>query len=202
VVRKTTYQKSLSLEVIDLEDGMNTSQVIGGDIDLDPTGVEFYGGHYDYKIDVWDDSIKIKASKHYSSMNIYFDENGDYVNRDYNENLNEFKAHQDDIEPAAICRAHLKKTLKSVFGANLLYAKGKYYSGDKCIKPYTYKEEFGVDILTSTDKGKTFRKYRYPSVKMPKKVEEVTSDHLYNKLMEMIPEGQMQQLLQANSQKE
>lgn len=182
-------KKSLYIQVLDMTDAATIGGFVGIDKSLDPTGVEFYGYFYDVNLEWYDDSIKFNVSKHASSMNIWFNEDGDYVNRDYNQNLNEFKNEGADLKSVL---EHWRKNLIKVYGKEIEHLNGKYFINDQCLVPYVYDNgdrspEFGIEIYKSEDKGKTYKKWRSLSIKKPKKTEWVNGDHLWNKLMEMMP---------------
>jgi len=183
------HQKSLSINMLDMTDAATVGSLVGMKDLLDPTGVEFYGYFYNIQLDWREDSIKLKVSRHASSMNIWFDENGDYVNRDYNQNLNEFKNEEADLK---MVLAYWRKNLIKSYGKEIEHLNGKYYIKDECLVPYIYDDGdrdpiFGIDIYKSEDKGKTYKKWREKSIKKPKKTEWVNIDHLWNKLMEIMP---------------
>ena len=182
-------KKSIHIEKWDMVDALNTGALVGAYQPLDPTTVEFYGNHYRVELTWYDDNIKLKASKHGSSLNMWFDENGDYVNRDYNENLNEFKNEDVDLKQVL---DHWHKNLIKTYGREIEHLNGKYYFKDECLVPYVYDNddsdpEFGIEIYKSEDKGKTYKKWRSKAIKKPKKTEWVNIEHLWNKLMEIMP---------------
>lgn len=185
------HEKSMTVNRIDLVAAHPVGNLVGLYQPLDPTTVEFYWNFYKAELTWWDEQIKLEVSNHGSSLNIWFDENGDYVNRDYNENLNNFKNEDVDLNKVL---DHLHKNLIKSYGKELMHLNGKYYTPSECLVPYVWEGHdqspaFGINIYKTEDKGKTYKKWREKAIKRPKKLEPVGIDHLWNKVMEIMPKS-------------
>lgn len=145
---------------------------------INTRSVEFYRTFFDYDLNIGDDSIYLKTSESGCSLNLYFDKNGNYVNRDYNEDFNLYEC--EDVSPLILFE-NFEKSIKKLEG--LQYSRGKYYTDKFCYIPY-YNEsrgdlELGVEIIPVREDGKSYQKYSgHPIYKRPAKLEYKTSEDL------------------------
>lgn len=174
-----------TLKRIDL---VASSGLLGGEVN-NATSVNWYGNHDEFDIQCDEDEIKFEARvEGGSTMNLYFNTDGDFVNRDYNEDLNQFK--NKDIHPN-LALEHFKKLLMLKIKGRLQYCNGRYYTNKFCYVPFCFKEEddpnkieFGVEIIPARDKeGMSFKAYGQPAIKRPKNTEPKTVVDLYNDLL-------------------
>jgi hypothetical protein len=186
VITSTYSDKdSYTLHRLDLVAGAG---LLGGKID-NATSVNWYGNQDTFEIWSQEDEIKFEARvEGGSTMNLYFNTDGDFVNRDYNENLDEFK--NKDIHPS-IALEHFKKMLFLKIKGRLQHHNGKFYTNKFCYIPFCYKEEddpnkieFGVEIIPARDKeGMSFKAYGQPAIKRPKNTESKTVEDLYTHIV-------------------
>lgn len=184
------YEGGMTLKKIDLSDGSSLGKFVGATITMNPTKVECYETFYDYEVRKSDNQLYMRASVSGRLMNLYFNDDGDYVNRNYNENLNYYKC--EDISPTIVVE-HFMKELKKL-SKSFIFGGGKYYTEKYCIKPYGHnadenhrETEFGVELHPVRPDGITYKQYRGTTYKLPKKIVEVNSDVLIGDVMNRMP---------------
>lgn len=174
---------------IDIQSGLSTGSLVGIERDLNPMNVEFYGDEHEYDFRCYGDEIELEVNPYRgTSMNLYFNKDGDYVNRDYNVDLNKYK--QNDISPDVVLKAFEEKILSL---GTLQYSHGKYFSRKFCYIPFAYSDEnggrdikCGVELIPAQDEI-TYKKYRTPAIKLPKKPEKKTGKDLLEHLYSIMP---------------
>jgi hypothetical protein len=185
----TKHSGYMSLQKIDMNGAMAKGQLVGMGGNFDPTTVEAYETFYEYKVESRDEEITLSADVSGQMMNIYFDANGDYVNRNYNENLNYYV--NEDISPDIVMEYFIRQLKK--LGSKLQFANGKYYTPKYCIVPYAYDGEnsrdiqFGVQLHPVRPDEKSYKQWRGNVIKLPKKLTEVSSKQLIEDVMSKMP---------------
>jgi hypothetical protein len=141
-----------------------------------PTSVEHYNFEYEGELSSYNE-LAIELSKGCTSMAIYFNENGDYMNRDYNLNLNNYECKEENL--GLILEALRDKILAL---GEVMYAKGNYYAGDKKFTLFTEREdhelrnEFKIGYFISKVKA------------APKKMEVRPASAMWEDVLSNIPE--------------
>lgn len=185
-------QGGVYLKRIDIQNGISKGALIGLiDLGIDPTVVEFYGDHHEYDFRCYGDEIELEVRPYRgSSMNLYFNEDGDYVNRDYNVDLNRYV--QKDISPDVVLKAFEEKILSL---GKLQFSRGKYFSKKFCYIPFAYNEEngsrnikCGVELIPANGEN-VYKKYRVSAIKLPKKLETKTGEDLLIHLKTIMPQN-------------
>ncbi len=141
-----------------------------------PTSVE----HYSFEIEGelrTKNGMSVKFSKGCTSMSIYFNEDGDYMNRDYNLNLNEFKCEKISL---SVLIDELKKKIISVgeFGC----FRNNYYVGNKKFELFMNREDHELRNEIK------FGLYETVAKAIPKKMEYKTGAQVWEEVEKLIPE--------------
>ncbi len=182
-------ERHYSLKKIDLKEDEQHSIGKG---ELDPTKVEFYWSFDRYSVYESNDYIEIEATiQRGSSLNLFFNNDGNFVNRDYNENLIDYKIK--DVPPSTVLD-QLKKMLNNIEG-NIEECKGKFYTNKFCYVPYCYYDEadpntikLGFDKIPAEDKeGMSYKAYRVPRIKKPKTRNDSNSEAMFQTIIDKFP---------------
>jgi len=168
-----------------------------GEVNFNPLSVEHYKYFYEYKLTYEMNSLhstnRIVLStdiNHGESMNLHFNKDGDYVNRDYNQNLNEYV--NEDISQKILFQK-FKEMIVNLQGLEKLeYYNGKYYTDKYCIIPFfdkgDFKYEGGINFIGVREDGKSYQSqrglpiYKKPTQKKlePRTVQDLLSDTIAN----------------------
>ena len=121
--------------------------------------------------------MSVEFSKGTTSMSIYFNEDGDYMNRDYNLNLNGFKCEQVSL---SVLLDDLKKQIISVgeFGR----FRDNYYIGNKKYELFMSREDHELRNEIK------FGLYETVAKAIPKKMEYKTGAQVWEEVEKLIPE--------------
>lgn len=183
---------SCSLDKIDL-----VSPVFIGN-NFNPISVEHYSNFYNYHLSCGGKQriagIHLSVCPPYgSSMKLYFDSDGNYVNRDYNVDLNLFE--NKDISPSIL----VDKFKERVLGLGnklrpLQYSKGKYFTKEYCLIPFFENERdkyiLGVNTIPVRDDGNSYQEYPGAKIyKRPAKIEERSVESLLSDTLALMSDG-------------
>ena len=146
---------------------------------IDTRGVEGYDTFYAYELNSYK-GIEISASASGGTLNLFFNSEGNYVNRDYNEDILMYSC--EDISPTIIFKEFEKRILAI---KNLNHSKGKYYTDTHCYIPYFYEErgdlKSGVEIVPIRYDKKTYQHMAGETIyKKPAVLEKSTSKEMLN----------------------
>ena len=177
-----------NLKIIDLR---NCNDFLGAAIGMkrttvDTMEVQGYETFYTYQISPYK-GLGMEISVGGRMLNLHFDPAGNFVNRDYNENFNEFEC--EAISPTVIMEIFRKsfyKILKKNTEEPLLYGTGgKYFTDEFCIIPYSNGHgEFGFEMVPLRYDKKSYQHNSGDTIyKKPTKVQFRTLDELYNDLL-------------------
>ncbi len=176
----------MKLRKIDLQSAFSTLDMVtpGVTNKVNTMSVQFYNNFYEYELS----DIELTYREMGCTLNLYFNSDGDYVNRDYNENLNQYKC--EDISPKILYESFKNKILKI---GKLQHCKGKYYTDKYCFIPYFYEErgefKLGVEKVPVRDDKKSYQEYSgQPIYKRPAKTDEVNSSHLWETILKLMPD--------------
>lgn len=171
---------------------------VGLDTDktLDPLRVNFYTTFYDYSLSTYE-GIKLECGESGRSLSLYFNEDGNYVNRDYNLDMVNFECK--DISPEIIMKKFEAMILKA---KNLKRSKNIFYNDEFCYVPYSYDERgdhvLGVEIVPARDE-KSYQMHSGRTIyKKPKTLVECTSSDLLNEVKGLMTD-QFKSLFNVNS---
>lgn len=118
-------------------------------------------------------------------MCLYFDEIGNYLNRDYNINLNYFN--QVAVSPTLILNDY-KEYLKKCFGNIIEYDGKKFYTDKYCFYSSIGSESFGFNYKYVRDCGDGYQNYKGEKIiRKPKKTELKDFDFVWEYLMNLVP---------------
>jgi hypothetical protein len=156
-----------------------------GNEDVNSTDVNFYEGFFEIR---FKDTYILKVEKHCGSLCLYFNKDGDFVNRDYNEKLQEYECQ--DISPQ-IFMDELESRILAL--PDMKYAKGKYYTDKFCLYPICTKKDnwdeytFGIKALSVRYDKVTYQESSgCPIYKIPTKFEIKTSKDLLDEFKEIL----------------
>lgn len=141
-----------------------------------PTSVEHYNFEYGAELKTYNE-ISVELSKGCTSMSIYFNENGDYMNRDLNMNLNDYECKEVNL---GLVLEELRDKLLA-YGEVSVF-RGVYCAGDNKLTFFTKREdhelrnEFKIGYYIEKAKAK------------PKKVEMVSASVMWDEVVKNIPE--------------
>lgn len=141
-----------------------------------PTSVEHYNFEYEGKLSTYNE-LAAELSKGCTSMSIYFNENGDYMNRDYNLNLNNYECKEESLR---LILDVLKEKLFA-FG-EVKYARGSYYSEDKKLTLFIEREDH--ELRNKFKIGYSILKVKAA----PKKMEIRPASAMWEDVLNKIPE--------------
>lgn len=163
----------MHLRKIDLE---NSNDFIGRMVGvpqrkINPLRVEGYETFFDYELSDYN-GIELKVGVSGRMLSLFFNENGDYVNRDYNEDMTYYECK--DIHPSVVFEGFEKRILAL---GKLKHSKGKYYTDKFCFIPYFYEErgdlKLGVQMIPARDDGKSYQENSGCTIyKKPAKLED------------------------------
>lgn len=151
-----------SLEIIDMQ-GINDfmGRAVGSIKpveDIDTMAVQGYETFYEYKMSGYK-GIRVEMSPGGRMLNIYFTPDGDFINRDYNENLSDFE--QKEISPTVFLEMFKKAFLDEFKDVkHFEYSSGKYFTKKVCVIPYAKNSEIGhigFDIVPVRYDGKSYQ---------------------------------------------
>jgi hypothetical protein len=144
--------------------------------DYSPTSVEHYNYEYEGELR-FDDDMKVEFSKGCNMMSIYFNKDGDYMNRDYNVNLNQFKCKEENL---GILLSELKKKILAL--GEVAFFRGNFYVGKNKMEFFTNREDH--ELRKEFAIG-----YQALEVKsLPKKCEYKPASEMWNQIEKNIPE--------------
>jgi len=167
-LRKSDY--GWDMEILDLTDNIK----IGGN--FNPTSVEHYKFTYSGELNFGDD-FSLELRKSCNNMCLYFNSDGDYMNRDYNEDLSTFK-----------CQEMSLKTLLDEFKKRIINLgeigcfRGAYYIGQKKYKLFVNREDH--EIFNKIE----FGLYGDDVKSKPKKMEFKSGEEVWLEIQKLIPE--------------
>lgn len=169
----------ITLVKLDLVKGYG---MLGSDKPVDPLTVQVYDTAYSYEVNDYE-GIILSVEEHPEMMNIYFDADGNYVNRNYNLNLNTYETK--DIHQKVVLDFFEKRILSI---GKLEFASGKYFNAKFCYIPFVDEKSVGVQrIPVRADKRSYQKQSGYPIYKKPSKTESKTAKELLNHLHELKP---------------
>lgn len=144
--------------------------------DYNPTSVEHYNMEYEGELSTYNE-IAAELSRGCTSMSIYFNENGDYMNRDYNMNLNSYECKEESL---GLILEELRDKLLAY--GEVVYSRGSYYAGDKKLTFFVEREdhelrnEFKIGYYITKAKS------------APKKAEIRPASAMWEEVLKNIPE--------------
>lgn len=184
-----SYINEYQLKIINLKNMFDMSKALGGEGGFSKTT----GGFYDYKLETYY-YTGISMHSHGESMNLFFTEDGDFINRDYIQKLVDFECK--DIKPSELVekfKNHLRKDYK---GSIFEEVRGKYYSDKAVFIPFQHNGDedsrdngaFGFDIIPKHKYLKdTYKKYCKPAIKKPKaEGEKYTLEQVIDRLLDSL----------------
>jgi len=149
-----------------------------------PTSINGYGRVYEAELDTYRSlTVKLSAS---NGMGLFlsFDADGNVSNRDYNEELQNYKASDDKLISIF---DNWTKVIRSRINGPIYTNKTKtrYFTDAECLTPYFEDNgqenfQFGLYTLKVSDKSGVYKEYRSETVKLPAKPIETTVDDLIN----------------------
>ncbi len=153
---------------------------------------ETYFGVSEEKRNYWDDekiegNVRLHIRRSSRCGHMYFNENGEIVNRNYNLNFNpKTGCYVRQFMGKSLCIENFLDYFKKFDGFE--YAKGVWYTPEFAFKPIVVKDDEEIIVEKLLFDGKVYKGFnRWNSkVKKPKKVEIVTTEHLINKLKELV----------------
>lgn len=179
----TEYTPNYNLSILDLTDGMSMGRIVGMNTNINTMSVEAYFTQYEYEINKYQE-LSLKCGVHGQNMCLYFTPYGDFINRDYNINLENYS--QDTISPTVILN-ELKTLIYNEVGEKTLeYSKGIYYTSTHCYVIYTSEKnnEFGIEVIPVRHDGKSYQIHSgYTIYKKPAKTVQKTVNELWDELM-------------------
>lgn len=152
---------------------------------LNPLDLNIYQGMYDYQIDTYH-GIALEVRIGAEMLNLHFNEEGDFVNRDYNCNLTEFDG--EDLSPAVML-AELEKQIRSSITGKIFKAGKKYYTDKNCYIPYLNEEDHKIGVQMAAvryDNVSYQARSGYPIHKKPAKAVEVTINDLIQDVLSLL----------------
>lgn len=183
----TTYY---SLNKIDLNKLLYFNLNNSEESHVDTTSVQHYNNITCYNLRVYENGLDLNVSGHGQSLNLYFNREGNFVNRDYNTNLSIYE--RKDIDPIEL----YKKACETILGTQgpFQYYKGKFFTENVCYIISKNEESFKSGITLNGFKSEygrdTFRiceGRKYTTVKRPKKFEMKTTQDLLEFFISEIP---------------
>lgn len=152
------------------------------DDDVDYTSVNFFGTFTEYnlcKYYSWHSPIGFKFERSGSStMSLYFNTDGNFVNRDYNVKLQDYSCTDISYEYLLDELQEFVLTFKPFDGDEFLYSRGKYYGAE-----YMYELiDLEYDITRRDDENSYKNGSGYPRKKLPKRVERKTHKDMLEEL--------------------
>jgi len=152
------------------------------------------GIYYDLNIHIGG-TIKFEIRRSGNSINLFFNKDGDFVNRNYNEHIAEYEAR--DIDPKVVFDA-FKEAVLALDKENLegLEKGVKFFSDKYCFTPYVfaepgYKVVIGIDAIPSKpyEKG-VYKEYRKPVIYKPTPARCVkkSAQEMLNIIADQLPE--------------
>lgn len=119
-----------SLSKLDLNNGMDIGAPVGIKQEINTMDVCGYDTFIEYSINPYY-GLSFEASNHGRMLNIYFTKDGDFINRDYNEAIQDYKC--EDISVDELLTQYREKLQE--IPVELEFFRGKYYSKDICYVP-------------------------------------------------------------------
>jgi len=179
------YKKSKnSLQILDLVERHN---FFGSGADSNYTRPSVHFNFAEFSITNRNDEMLLNLSIGGKLICLYFDENGNYVNRDYNINLDEFS--QVVTQPLVILEK-FKKILKTKFGNSFEFFKNIFYTSDYCIIPCVNSDSFGFAIKNNRVGRNDYQNYKGDTIyKKPAKTECKNFEDLWEYLLNILPEN-------------
>lgn len=163
------------LTVLDLQGPIN---LFREDADFNTLTVESYGPFCEFDIKHYEGFIIEESNGYYKSMNLYFNKEGDYVNRNYNENLDTY---QSGDAPYRVVFNALADYISKF--RELKYFRGNYYVAGKKIKLFFREDERSENYYK-----RRYGFYELKSKSIPKKAENRTCEDLLNDIVALFPE--------------
>jgi hypothetical protein len=164
-----------SFTVLDLQGPIN---LFRDNAEFNTLSVEHYGPFCQFDIKRYEGFIVEESNGYYKSMNLYFDSEGNFVNRNYNEDLDTYES--GDAPFRVVFDALVDAVSKF---RELKYFRGHYYVDGKKIKPF-FKEIERKEIYYKRNYGF----YESKSKTIPKKAENRTCEDLLNDIVSLLPE--------------
>ena len=169
---------------------------IGGN--FNSLSVEHYNNFYEYNLSCGGkqriDGIHISVCPPYgSSMKLYFDSDGNYVNRDYNIDLNKYELK--DISPSILFDKFKQRVLDLGNKIRpLQYSKGKYFTKEYCLIPFFENEQekytLGINVIPVRDDGKSYQEYPGAKIyKKPSRIEEKTAEDILSDTLALMSDA-------------
>lgn len=174
ISRLNKSEYSWNMEIIDL---VGNIKIMGN---FNPMNVEHYNHSYSGELKLGStpsSDLSLKLSKGCNMMCLYFNENGDYMNRDYNENLNTFKCEEMSMK---VLLDEFKKRIVKL--GEIGYSRGNYYIGNKKYQPFVNREDH--ELLNRIEFGLAGD----PVKSTPKKLEYKTGEEVWAEIEKFIPE--------------
>lgn len=144
------------LSVLDITKAIPMGSIVGIGDDLDTTSVNFYNTEFRYEIETYQ-ALGIEISAVGTSMCLYFTEEGDFINRDYNVDLSTYENRV--ISPSVILD-EVKQLLKEDLGSSKVETDGKkFYTSKKCYIPYVKYDGIGFEVIPVRSNGTSYQVY-------------------------------------------
>lgn len=165
----TKEEKYWSLSILDIVDNL----AIGDR--FSPMSVEHYKFYYEGKLNFKND-FSLKFEKRCSNMCFYFTPDGNYINRDYNENLNSFDCKEISMN---ILFDEFKKRVLNL--KEVGFFRGNYYIGSKKYQTFITREDH--ELYNTIEFGLQGTEVKTS----PKKMEIASSEQLWMEVQKLIP---------------
>ena len=153
------------------------------------TNVKFFFSAYEYKLESskWDD-LSISFGKYMRLMNLYFDEDGDFVNRDYNMDIQNFS--QNKINPS-IMLDRLKEECYQLKDIKYSSKTQSYYTDEYMFTPFREENKVGLYRTPAREKG-GYQKYIGDTIyKRPTKLVSVSPEDVYNSMVQQLTKEEL-----------
>jgi hypothetical protein len=183
------------LSIMDIKEVAGLTMGIKSERPFNNNDLCVYRTAFEYKINTYH-ALGIEINVHLPMMFLTFTMDGNFKNRNYNENLNSFS--NTPVEPKIMLDDLKKRIRKKIGEAELTKAeKGtNYFTRDFAFIPYsgvvrgTY--EFGVHIIPSRRDGKSYQNGSGNTIyKLPTKAVTTSVDSLIDDMMARIPDEVM-----------
>jgi hypothetical protein len=170
------------LNILDLKSRHN---FFGEGETADYTRPAVYFNLIEYAIRDTYDNFKFYIRCDGTTMGLFFDDFGNFVNRDYNLNLNKYS--QTVISPTVILDKY-KNDARLKFGESFEFAKNAYYSKDYRIVPYCSEHDFGFSIQKKRFDADGYQNHKGEKIyRITTQTVTKTFDELWEHLMTLLP---------------
>ena len=144
------------LSVLDITEGIAMGSVVGMGTEIDTTSVNFYNTEFRYQKETYQ-ALGIKIDAVGTTMCLYFTEEGDFINRDYNVDLS---AYENRVITPSIILDEVKQLIKEDLGNLNIETDGKkFYTSKKCYIPYVKSSGIGFTVIPARSNGTSYQLY-------------------------------------------